>query len=173
MVFHWSLSDGQSPQVSRTLLSILTDLNNAVFGTVSTLPVISKSSSPCTNLLMTVPRAQITIGIIVTLIFHCFCIPLARSRYLSLFLLSFSFTLWSAGTAKSTILQVLSFFMIIIRSGGQVESWWSFCLSKSQRSLRDSFFRKDAELCICHLFVWSNLSFWHNSQWIILNNSHV
>ena len=35
---------------------------------------------------------------------------LARSRYLSLFLHSFNFTLWFAGTAKSTILQVLSFF---------------------------------------------------------------
>ena len=30
MVFHWSLSDSKSPQISRTLLSILADLNNAV-----------------------------------------------------------------------------------------------------------------------------------------------
>ena len=30
MVFHWSLNDGKSPQISKTLLSILTDLNNAV-----------------------------------------------------------------------------------------------------------------------------------------------
>ena len=30
MIFHWSLSDSQSPQVSRTLLSILADLDNAV-----------------------------------------------------------------------------------------------------------------------------------------------
>ena len=30
MVFHWSLSDSKSPQVSRTLLSILVYLNNAV-----------------------------------------------------------------------------------------------------------------------------------------------
>ena len=30
MVFHWSLSDSKFPQVSRTLLSILADLNNAV-----------------------------------------------------------------------------------------------------------------------------------------------
>ena len=33
----------------------------------------------------------------------------ARARYLSFFSLSFNFTLWSAGTAKSTILQVLFF----------------------------------------------------------------
>ena len=30
MVFHWSLSDSQSPKVSKTLLSILVDLNDAV-----------------------------------------------------------------------------------------------------------------------------------------------
>ena len=29
-VFHWSLSNTKSPQISRTFLSILTDLNNAV-----------------------------------------------------------------------------------------------------------------------------------------------
>ena len=33
----------------------------------------------------------------------------ARSRYLSFFSLTFNFILWSAGTAKSTILQVLFF----------------------------------------------------------------
>ena len=30
MVFHWSLSDNKSPQVSRNLLGILADFNNAV-----------------------------------------------------------------------------------------------------------------------------------------------
>ena len=72
MVFHWSLCDSKSPHVSRTLLSILANLNNAVVWTVSTRPVISKSSSPCTNPLVTVPRAPITIGIIVTFMFHNF-----------------------------------------------------------------------------------------------------
>ena len=37
----------------------------------------------------------------------------ARSRYLSLFSLYFNFTLWSAGTSKSTILQVLLFFSFL------------------------------------------------------------
>ena len=32
MVFHWSLRDNKSPRVSRTLLRILADLNDAVFG---------------------------------------------------------------------------------------------------------------------------------------------
>ena len=36
MVFHQSLSDSKSPQVSRTLLSILAILNNAVVRLVST-----------------------------------------------------------------------------------------------------------------------------------------
>ena len=48
-------------QVSGTLLSILTDLNNAVVWMVSTRPLISKSSSPGTNPLVTVPRASVRI----------------------------------------------------------------------------------------------------------------
>ena len=92
MVFRRILSDSKSPQVFRTLLSILTDLNNAVVWTVSTHPVFFKSSSPCTNLLVTVPRVSITISIIVTFIFHSFFTSLARSRYLSFFSLSFNST---------------------------------------------------------------------------------
>ena len=101
MVFHWKLSDSKSPQVSRTLLSILAVLNNAVVWMVSTRPPTSKSSSPFSNPLVTVSNAPITIGIIVTCIFHRFFNSLARSRYLSLFSHSFSFILWSAGTAKT------------------------------------------------------------------------
>ena len=58
-------------QVSRTLLSILTDINNAVVWTVSTRSIISKSSSLRINPLLTVPRAPITI-IIDTFIFDRF-----------------------------------------------------------------------------------------------------
>ena len=36
MVFHWSLSDSKSPQVSRTRLRILAVLSNAVIWIVST-----------------------------------------------------------------------------------------------------------------------------------------
>ena len=111
MVFHWSLSDNKSPQVSRTLLSILVDLSNAVVWTVFTRPVIFYSSSPCTNPLVTVPTASIIIGIIVTSIFFN---SLGRSRYLFLFSHSLNFNLWSTGTAKSTILQVLSFLLIMV-----------------------------------------------------------
>ena len=110
MVFYWSLSDSNSPHVSRTFLSILVVLNNTVVWMVSSCPPTSKSSSPFSNPLVTVPKAPITIGIIVTCMFHSFSNSLARSRYLSFFSHSFSFILWSAGTAKSTILQVLFFF---------------------------------------------------------------
>ena len=118
MVFHWSLRDCMSPQVSSTLLSILAILNNVVVRIVSTRPPTSKSSSPFSNPLVTVPNAPITIGIIVTCMFHSFFNSLAKLRYLSFFSHSFSFILWSTRIAKSTILQVFFFFLlIIIRSG--------------------------------------------------------
>ena len=61
MVFHWNLSDSKCPQVSRTLLSILTDLNNAVVWVVSTRPLISKSSIPVINPSVTAQTVKITI----------------------------------------------------------------------------------------------------------------
>ena len=82
MVFHWSPSDSKSPQVSRTLLSILSILNNAVVWMVSTRPPTSKSFSPFNNPLITVPNAPITIGIIFTCIFHSFFNSLAGSNLL-------------------------------------------------------------------------------------------
>ena len=72
----------KSLQVSRTLLSILADLNNCM---VSIHPLISKSPLPCTSPLMIVQRASIIIGITVTFMFHSFFNCLARSWYLSLF----------------------------------------------------------------------------------------
>ena len=66
MVSHWSLSDSKSPQGSRTLLNIL-----AVW-MVSTRPLISQSSSPFNNPLVTVPRVPIIIVITVTFMFHVF-----------------------------------------------------------------------------------------------------
>ena len=176
IVFHWSLSDSKYPQVFRTLLRILTDFHNAVVWMVSTRPLISKFSSPLINPLVTVLRAPIIIDINVTFIFHIFFSSLVRSRYSSFFSLSFNFTLWSAGTEKSTILQVLCFFsfffffffLIIIRSGRLAEIKWSVWMSKFQRSLCVSISRTDVGLCKYHLFVWSNFSFLHNSQWIIL-----
>ena len=65
MVFYWSLSNSKSPQVSRTLLSILADLNNDVVWIVSTRLLISQPSSPFNDPLVTVTSASITIGMTV------------------------------------------------------------------------------------------------------------
>ena len=72
MGFHWSMCVSKSPQISRTLLSILAVLKNDFVWMVSTRPPTSKSSSPFSNPLVTVPNAPITIGIIVTCMFHSF-----------------------------------------------------------------------------------------------------
>ena len=114
MVFHWSLSDSESPQVSRTGLRILAVLSNDVVWIVSTRLPTSKSSRPFNHPLVIVPNAPITIGTIVTFMFHNFFNSLARSRYLSFFSHSFRYILWSAGTVKSSILQILFFFFF----------WW-------------------------------------------------
>ena len=139
------MSDSKSPQVSRTRLSILAVLSNAVVWIVSTCPVTSKSSRPFNNPLVTVPNAPITIGTIVTFMFHSFFNSLARSRYLSFFSLSFRFILWSAGTAKSTILQILFLLLIIMRSGLLAGIRWSVCM----------IFWEFSHRCYLIVFYWS------------------
>ena len=129
MVFHWSLSDSKSPQVSRTLLNIMADLNNAVVWTVSTRPVILKSLyQSFGDYTKSTNYNWYNCHFRVPQFFH----SLTRSRYLSFFSYSFSFIQWSAITAKTTILQVLSFLLIIIRSGLMAEIRWSVCVSKSR-----------------------------------------
>ena len=67
-----SLFHSKSLQVSRVLLSILTDHNKAVFWMVSSRVLISNSSSPFTNPLATVRSSPITIGITVIFNAHSF-----------------------------------------------------------------------------------------------------
>ena len=106
MVFSWSLGDAKSPEVFKICLIILVDLNKAkewillLISNYSHIPTLSRP-------LGTVPSAPITNCKTDTLIFLNFPISLARSKYLSLFLLSLIFIQWSAGTAKSTVRQVL------------------------------------------------------------------
>ena len=129
---------------------------------VSTRPPTSMSSSPFSNPLVTVPNAPITIGIIVTFMSHSFSNSLASSRNLSFFSYSFNFILWSAETAKSTILEVLFFLLIIIRSGLLAEIKWYVCTSKFHRSWCVSFSRTGAIIIIiitispCEFFTTAN-----------------
>ena len=133
MVFHWSLSDSKSPQVSRTLLSILAVLKNAVVWMVSTRPLTSKSSSPFSNPLVTVPNALITIGIFVTCMFHSFFQFSSKVEVL-IFLFTF-FQFYSVVSRDSKVNYFAnSFFLllIIIKSGLLPGIRWSFCMLKSR-----------------------------------------
>ena len=127
MVFHKSLSDNKSLQVSRTFLSILDDLHNAVVWMVSIRLVNSKSSCPCTNPLVKVSRAPIAIGIIVTLIFHSFFSSLPRSRYLSFFFF-FQFYFVVSRECKVDNFASSLFWLIIIMSGRLTEIRWLLLL---------------------------------------------
>ena len=72
MVFHWSLSDSKSPQVSRTLLSILAVLNNAVVWMASTRLLTSMSSRTHLRILAVVIIIIMIIIIIIIIlrVFH-------------------------------------------------------------------------------------------------------
>ena len=108
MVFHRSL------HISASLLTILADRNHAVVWTIFTRAFISNSFRFFTNPLVTVKSTLIIIGITVTFMFNSFFSCLARPIYcLFFFLISFSFDLWSAGMAKSSIKQVLYFFFSV------------------------------------------------------------
>ena len=136
MDFHCSLSDSKPPQVSRTFTNILDDIKKAIVWIVLTPLVISKSSSPCTNPLVTVPRARITIGIIVTFMLNrVFCLfPWKIVVLISIFAF---FQFYSVGrwNSKATVPQALYFLLIIIKSGRLSEIRWLVCISKSLKKL--------------------------------------
>ena len=168
MVFHWSLSDRKSPQVSRTRLRILAVLSNAVVWIVSTRPPTSKSSRPFKNPLVIVPKAPVTISTIVTFMFHSF---FQFSSKVEVLILLFTFLqIYSVVRRDSKVDNFANdlFLLIIIRSGLLAGIRWSVCMLKSHRSLCESFSRTGSGLCIYHLFVWSNLNFLLISQWITL-----
>ena len=96
-----------SPRVSRSFS----------FWIVSTRPFNSKSANHCTNLLVIVPRASNTTDLSITFMLHNFFSSVARSRYLSFFSLSFSFTYGKVHISAS----FLSFFFFFCLS--LVLSW--------------------------------------------------
>ena len=108
----WSFRDNTSPHVSRTLLSILTDLNNDVIWMVSILPPMPNSSSSFSKPLGSVQSAPSTIDIILTLIFHSFFSSLARSKYLSTFFTFFIFLYDSLKRQNLLDSKFSSFFFI-------------------------------------------------------------
>ena len=118
MVFHWNFSDSKSPQVSRNLLSILAVLNNVVVLMVSTRPPTSKSYRPFSNPLVTVPNAPITIGIIVTRMFHSFFQFPSKAEVLILLFPFFQiYSVVSRNNKVDNFASSFLFLLIIIRSG--------------------------------------------------------
>ena len=63
-------------------------------------------------------------------------------------------------------LQFGRFSFFVVDYQGLVVIWWSVCISKSLNSFWVSFFMTDSTQWKCHLFVWSNFNFLHDSQWI-------
>ena len=169
MVFHWKLSDSKSPQISRTLLSIRAVFNNAVVWMASTRPPISKSSKPFNNPLVTVLKTPITIGIIITFMFHFFFPFSSKVEVLiSLFTFFQFYSVVSRDRQVDNFADSFFYLLIIIRYGLLAEIRGSVCMSKSHQIFCVSFSRTGAELCIYHLLAWSNLNFLHISQWITL-----
>ena len=146
MVFPCSLSDSKPPQVSGTLLSILTDLNNAVVWMVliwdSNLQFFQFSFlvfGDRSKYVVTVPSAPITICIIVTFMFYSFLCSQARSKYLSL--CYHSVVRWFS---KVPLYDKFFFLLAITKSYLLAGIWWSGRILKSQRILCVSFFRSDS-----------------------------
>ena len=157
MVSHRRFSDSKSPQVSWTLHSILANLKDIVVWRVST-SLISTSFTLFSNLLGLFQVHQLQLA---SLLHSC------SIGFLVLFALSFNITLWSVGTAKSTIREVLIFFSFLLtiikfRRLAEIRSF--VCISKLPRTLCIAFSWIDSKLYILHLFVLSNFNFLHNSQ---------
>ena len=103
MELHCRLSDNKTPQISRTLLGILTNLNDVVVWMVVSLLLISSPQVAVSIFLSLYRVHQLQLVLLSLPCSIGFFSSLTRSRYLSLFSLSFSFNLWTARTAKSTI----------------------------------------------------------------------
>ena len=111
---------------------------------VFTRPLISKSSSSCTNLLTTVPSAQITVDITITFMFHSF-FKFPNKVQVLIFILPF-FQFYTVFNRDSKGHNLSKFFFItIIKYGSLAEIRWAVCVSKSQGSLCVSFSRTNSE----------------------------
>ena len=128
---------------------------------ISTCHLISKYSSPLTNLLGTVRIVPTTTGITVKFMFHGLFSPLKRSRYSLLIALSLILFCGQPGR-QSPLYSIFSPFLLIITKYGRLaEIRGSVHIFKSQKSLYVPFPGMKSGLNIYHRFVWSNQNFWH------------
>ena len=160
------MRDSKFPQVSRTLLSFLVDLNNAVVWMVSTCPLFSESSSPCTSPLVTVPSALITIDIIITVMFHSFFPVLWQglgTYFLFAFLKFYSVVSLNGKVHYSAAFFFFFFFFFFLqtttRPGRLAEIKRSVCITKFRNIFCVEMPGMDSVLCTYHSFVGSNINF--------------
>ena len=159
----------ESPQVFRTLLITSADLSNSIVWMVSTRHLISKYSSPSTN-----PFGDCTKSTYYIWYHRHIHVPpvffnsLTRSKYLSFFSFSFSFTVVirvSKGYNLANSLFIFCWLLLGLVVCRRLDVPFVF---QNPWKVFVSFFRTGAWLCLSHLFVWSNLKFLHIPQWIIL-----
>ena len=171
MVFHWSWSDNKSTQVTTTLLSILADLNNSVVLMVSTHPVISKSYSPCTNPLVTVPSAPITIGMIITFIFHIFFkFPSKVAVLIPLFAFFQFLSVVRCGNKVHNSASSLFLLLIIVRLGCLAEIRWSFV---SQDPWGINVFHSLGQLLGCVSIIIIIIIIWFLCLFVLFSFNHL
>ena len=76
LVFHWSLSDSKSSQISQTLLNTLAGHYSVEVMMISIFPLNPSSRCPFSRLMGTVLWVPTTIVFTVTFTFHCFFLVL-------------------------------------------------------------------------------------------------
>ena len=166
-IFHWSVSESKSLQVCQTLHRILADLNNGVVWMVSTHRLISKSFCLYQSFCDCTEHANSNCfhrHFHVSLFFLVFFLVLLQvlGTYLS-----FYFTLWSAGTVKSTIRQRFFFFVVVVDYRLSSDRYYVIRLYLKIRENFVHFFLKDGIWVVrIPLSIWSDLNCLHNSQWI-------
>ena len=115
IVFLRGLNDSKSPQVSRTLFSILADLSNLLVWKVLAHPPIFNSSSFSAKSLESIPSTATKIIITITFMFDS---SQARSKYLTVFFDLYSMVLQDSKVHDSAG----SLFLVnyhLVKSSGQ------------------------------------------------------
>ena len=136
------MRDSKSPQVSRTLRSILVNLNSDIVYMILARSHISNSSSPLTKSFRIVSHSVVHQD------------GKVHNSESSLFILF--------------ILLFYLYFLFIFCSLSLDQVFWSglgyIFASRNSRAFYVSLSRTDSSLYIYHLFVWLNFNFLYNSQ---------